>query len=121
MLIFCHPDNLEAIKSQIDRGQFDKPGSMFAEFQVRTNSHMERDKPTGRYRLPNGRSVYKDEIVVRDRFIEYGPEDIEWLVCAGIVTEEREMVFYAIDDPVFKLSFDMSPVLDRRIIFAATA
>lgn len=120
--IVCHPDNWEAVKAKIDRGQFDKPGSMFAEFRVRTNPHMERDKPTGRYKLPHGKVVAKEEIVVRERFIEYGPEDVEWLIYAGIITEEREMVFYVIDDAMFRMSYNpIPPVLDRRIIYMPTA
>ena len=120
--IVCHPDNWEAVKAKIDRGQLDKPGSMFLEFRVRTNPHMERDKPTGKYKLPNGKAVAKDEIVVKERFVEYGPEDVEWLIYAGIITEEREMVFYVIDDAMFRMSYNpIPPVLDRRIIYMPTA
>jgi hypothetical protein len=116
--IVCHPDNWEAVKAKIDRGQFDKPGSMFAVFEVRTNPQMERDKPTGRYKLPSGKAVAKDEIVVKERFVEYGPEDFEWLIYAGIVTEEREMVFYVIDDAMIRMSYDFAPIMpDRRVIF----
>jgi len=121
-LIVCHPANWEAVKAKLDRGQFDKPGSMFAEFRVRTNPHMERDKPSGRYKLPNGKAVAKEEIIVKERFVEYGPEDFEWLVYAGIITEEREMVFYVIDDAMFRMSYNlMPPVLDRRVIYMLTA
>ena len=120
--IVCHPDNWEAVKAKIDRGQFDKPGSMFAEFRVRTNPHMERDKPTGKYRLPNGKSVAKEQVVVKERFIEYGPEDVDWLMYSGVITEEREMVFYVVDDAMFRMSYNpMPPVLDRRIIYMPTA
>lgn len=116
--IVCHPDNWDSVKAKLDRGQFDKPGEMFAEFRVRTDKHMERDKPTGRYKLPNGKAVAKDEIVVKERFVEYGPEDVEWLVYAGIITEEREMLFYVIDDTMFRVAYDFAPImLDRRVIF----
>lgn len=120
--IVCHPDNWEAVKSKIDRGQFDKPGSMFAEFRVQTDPHMVRDKPTGKYRLPNGKTVAKEQVIVKERFIEYGPEDVDWLLYAGVITEEREMVFYVVDDAMFRMSYNpMPPVLDRRIIYMPTA
>ncbi len=32
--IVFHPDNWQAVKAEIDRGQFDKPGSMFAVGEV---------------------------------------------------------------------------------------
>lgn len=97
--IVCHPDNWEAVNAKIDRGQF--------------------DKPTGKYRLPNGKSVAKEQVVVKERFIEYGPEDVDWLLYAGVITEEREMVFYVVDDAI---SYNpMPPVLDRRIIYMPTA
>lgn len=120
--IVCHPDNWEAVKAKIDRGQFDKPGSMFAEFRVRTNPHMERDKPTGRYKLSNGKTVAKEKIFIKERFVEYGPEDVDWLLYAGIITEEREMVLYVVDDAMFRMSYNpMPPVLDRRVIYMPTA
>lgn len=120
--IICHPDNWEAVKANIDRGSFDKPRSMFAEFRVRTNPHMERDKPTGKYRLPNGKSVAKEQVVVKEQFIEHGPEDVDWMLYAGVITEEREMVFYVVYDAMFRMSYNpMPPVLDRKIIYMPTA
>jgi len=88
MMIVCHPDNWNAVKSQIDQGEFDRNGFMFEEFKVRIDSHMERDKPTGRYRMRSGESFEK--LKFKTHLIEYGPEDLDWLIYAGVVIEERE-------------------------------
>lgn len=120
-LIVCHPDNLAAVQVQLDRGHFDKPGFMSDTFRVRTNSHMDRDRPTGKYRLPDGSVVERGKIVVKTRLVEYGPEDVDWLLYAGVITEDRTMVVNVIDDAMFRMSYyTMPPVLDRRVIYLPT-
>ena len=116
--IICHPDNFEALKRKVDKGEFTRPGFTFADFRVATSSAMERDKPSGRYKLPGGRIAEKADIIVEDRFVTYGPEDLEWLLYAGIMSEERELVFMLVDDIIFGPRQGYGPVItDRRILF----
>jgi hypothetical protein len=120
--VICHPDNWDHVKKLIDGGKFDRKYGRWAEFRIFTDSNVDRDKPSGKYTLPGGKQVSKDDIRLRDRFIEYGPEDVEWLLYAGVISEGREMVFHVIDDSYFRSSFNMEPtILDRRIIFTGTA
>ena len=115
-LIVCHPDNLEAVKTAIQGGKFDKPTAWSLDFRIQANTLMDRDKATGRYKLPNGKAVLKEQIVVRERFFTYGPEDLDWLLYAGIIHEEREMLVYVIDDLAFRVSYDQMPRLQNRIV-----
>lgn len=114
--ILCHPANWEEVKSKIEQGQFNKQrGSMFADFRVRTDPSIDQFKPTGRYKLQDGKTVDKSSINIKTKFIEYGPEDVDWLVYAGLITEEQEMVFFVIEDTMFRVRHDFMPVVSRPI------
>ena len=113
--IICHPENWELVKRKINKGDFCKPGHYFEHFNIRTNEHMDKDKPTGKFRLPSGKVVERDMVSIRQRFVTYGPEDCESLVYAGIITEEREPLFVVMEDSPFRIRMDYSPMIaDRR-------
>lgn len=100
----CHPDNLEALMRKmhpLERMSLDA-------YKPRTDPYLERDKPSGKFRLPDGRVVERDQIVIKERFVTYGPEDFDWLVYAGIITETRDMVFYVIEDRSIRMN-DLLP------------
>lgn len=106
--IFCHPANLELIRSQIE-SKGSRPcspegvllGGLLG-IQVITCNHMDQYRDDG-YRLPDGSVVRnKDEIVVKDRFVEYGPEDLWWLLYTGRVTVNRTQLFYVMQNPIQK-------------------
>ena len=111
--LICHPDNWEFLKTKINRGDFDSLG---AYFDVQTNKYMDKTKPTGKY-IVDGKAVDKSEIRIKHRFIEYGPEDIEWLLYAGIIREEQEMLFYEVNDSMFRMSMDYAPLFSNPRIF----
>src|SRR5262245_38786373 len=97
--IMCHPANVELLRKAINQGTFDNGMSpsphrwfSFDSFTIQPSSLMERDKPTGRY-IVGGKAVSKDAIRIHERFIEYGPEDLEWLLYSGRIREEREPLF----------------------------
>ncbi len=112
--IVTHPDNLPLLKREIDRqgiggdlkSPYGLPGSLWG-IRVQTNELMERDKPSGKYKMPDGRVVPAAQVKLRDRFCEYGPEDISWLVYAGLIQELREPLFMVLDD--FRLYMDWMP------------
>ena len=114
--IVCHPDNLTVLRKQVDAGRFDDPRSMWNDFVIQTNSAMQREKPTGKYRLPDGRIVERDQIKLSERFTEYGPEDLDWLLLVGLVTEEKELLFYVIKDSLFTTTFNMAPLTTHRSV-----
>ena len=112
-VLITHPDNLATLKRQIDDGQHDN-GQFMPAIDVRTNGHMDRDKPTGRFILPGGRVVDRDAVSVEERFVSYGPEDVEFLLFAGIIREERKALFYVINDSAFRIRFDM-PLIQPKL------
>jgi hypothetical protein len=94
--IICHPDNVEIIRKAVSEG----PGYLMAMmgFQIVASPYVERTKPTGKYRLQDGRVVDKDKIRIRERFVEYGPEDFDWLLGFGFIQEQHDLVWYLMDD-----------------------
>ena len=109
--IITHPANLAALRAAVDRGEHDPPRDPFPMFELRTNPHMERDKPTGRYYIEGaGWPLPPEEIEIDCGFYTYGPEDLEFLLMAGMVTEEREALFYVMDNPFyFNTEFPITP------------
>ena len=130
-MIVTHPDNWSKVKAIVERDenlsrQFSPSaftGSSFCGEQIRTDPYMERDKPTGRWRLPDGRCVAKEDIEIKTRFITYGPEDFDWLLYIGVISEEREMLFYKIDEQLFRVMVDYAPAItnySRHSVFLTT-
>lgn len=124
--IVVHPDNLE-----LTRNSFRKCKEFVSEIEgvicirptkssldlalirFHGESSMERTKETGKFVLPGGRVVPAEKVSVVKGFITYGPEDLSWLLYAGIVTPEVIYPSYMIND-----RFDMdSPVFDPDISF----
>lgn len=109
MDIFVHPDNLELLKKHIEAGKYDSPSNRLSmdpfSFTVRTNPHIDRTEPTGRFILPSGEVVDRHNVIVKGRFVTYGPEDIECLLFAGVIREEHAIKVVMIRPSLFKLAF----------------
>ena len=106
--IITHPDNVESLywmKSKHESG----PPCLFG-IQFRTDPYMEKDKATGRYIAPDGKSVFADEVCVEERFVTYGPEDIHYLLARGIITDEREALYVVIDNQDFMTAPLIPPI-----------
>jgi hypothetical protein len=117
--IFTHPDNMALLKRELDSGKHDA-GEAFPYFTVKASPMMDRDKPTGRYFLPGGKLVEKSAVRVAERFTEYGPEDVPYLLYAGLIKEQREALFLVMDDFRFRSSImDFAPTLLPRTIFTS--
>jgi hypothetical protein len=112
-ILVTHPDNVGVLRNSFAarrevRSRFSPYTSLFPSIEIRANACLERDKPTGRYRI-KGESVARDPVDVKisTRFVDYGPEDIPYLLYAGMIEEEREMIFYEVNlDHLYDLSND---------------
>lgn len=47
-----------------------------------------------KYRLPDKDLVEREKIRINNRFISYGPEDLDWLLYSGLVKVEKERVYF---------------------------
>ncbi len=124
--IVVHSDNVPELRELIRKckefagefGEYFYMKSHESSFDVigvrlRGESFVEPSEKTGRYILPGGRAVPADQVNVVKGFITYGPEDLSWLLYAGIVEQEVVYPAYMISD-----RFDIdSPVFDPDISF----
>lgn len=105
-----HPDNAKWLRKELhkifetEKKPFDinNPFAIdvsYPPFQIRESAYLNRDTLTGRYILPTGEVVEKENIRIVSRFHEYGPEDLELLLFAGLVQEERTRLFYEVNPP----------------------
>lgn len=53
---------------------------------------------TGRF-VVGGKSTALNSIRITSRFVEYGPEDLEWLLYSGTITREYNYNAYLVDVP----------------------
>ncbi len=93
MLLITHPSNIEKIKrlSMVDDSLQSEMHLFSKGYKLIECPFMPAMRPSGTYSI-NGRGRYeKDKIRIKHRFIEYGPEDFDYLVYAGIVKEIEEM------------------------------
>lgn len=99
-ILICHPDVLREVR--FETRLYHNPADLDVDFnrmEVRTNQYMDKYQKTGRYILPDGSHVLPEDVVVHDRFTEYGPEDIWYLMWAGIIQEEEAALFYLMEEP----------------------
>ena len=115
MKIFTHPDNLDLLKANLDRGDFDRPNS-FNSIEVITNASIERDRATNRFRLRNGQVVEREAIKLQSTHWEYGPEDVEYLKFIGEIEEVREPVFNVMDESMIRMDFRNMFVRPKRFV-----
>lgn len=114
MDIFVHPDNLEAVKKRLNAGEFDGRVDRWSmvppSFTLRADPHIERTKPSGKFILPSGEVVERHNVVVEDRFVTYGPEDVDWLVMAGVLRHEMTINVVVMKDSPWRLRMWDFPV-----------
>jgi hypothetical protein len=107
--LLTHPVNFQLLRAELGRlmGPSDDL-DMFSGFRVRPCASMAADRHTGFY-LVDGRPTDPAFLRIQTRFIEYGPEDIPYLLYAGIIAEEREPLFYLMSDPGVDARFEFGP------------
>jgi hypothetical protein len=125
MKIVTHPVNAAMLRKRFEVEQPRMPMGTFSwlnSVEIVESQLMERDKPTGRYILPDGQVVDRDSVLVRRRFVDYGPEDIPLLLYVGLIREEREPLFYQMDDSLwrFRSFMDFPVVMQPRAMLMST-
>lgn len=98
--VYCHPDNLELIKKQIESESkqervrdsdflhFMNPDILFG-IKFQTNKYLEKERPTGKY------------MVEGNRFYSWWDgqgEPPSWAIFFGLVKPIMEPFFYIVDD-----------------------
>lgn len=97
MRIICHPEVAQRIRQGLVKvPNLDRPQDplWWGDLNIQEDQYMEREKPTGKYIDQQGNVMAKDEIRVSDRFVEYGPEDLELLLFLGLLKPERKTMAY---------------------------
>jgi hypothetical protein len=120
MRIVSHPANIDALMKTVQSGKFDGQLRGWESVELIRNDLMERDKPNGKYQLPDGRTVEKADVIVSTRFIDYGPEDVDYLVMTWAIKECREMKFLIMDDSLlrFRMDYGITFPISRHILIA---
>lgn len=75
---------------------------------------MDRYKATGKVILPDGTKQSKSEFRMSERFIDYGPEDVQLLLWCGVIREELETLFYVMGESMFRSRMDSVPIATFR-------
>lgn len=117
MLLITHPDNVKKIQSVCKSGEsyasYAKPGSagctpivdwmhlFHSGYKLIECTFMPPTRPSGMYSI-NGSGRFKpEEISLKTAFITYGPEDLDYLIYAGVAEEIREMSILCIHESQF--------------------
>lgn len=119
--LFTHPANVKVLREHIEHGVYDAGNFMPLFFTIRSNEFMDKAKPTGRYVMPDGKAVERNAVAIRGRFVDYGPEDIDYLVYAGVIRAEMEMLVTLMDDMwQFRMMVDKPFVMGNRHIVVSS-
>ncbi len=117
MKIVAHPTHIEMLRKRINAGEFDdQRRGIFDSFELVANPLIPIDKPNGKFRLADGTFVDRADFRMSTRFVEYGPEDVDWLVYCGLVVEGREANFYIMRQPDWRFMMDFMPIEPMRFI-----
>lgn len=92
--ILTHPDNVHLIRGAVER-DIGRLG-----YKIQTDSCMPKYGPNKRIKLPDGRFVDRDAFSLKCGCVTYGPEDLTWLMWAGVIEERLEPLYYIIDEPL---------------------
>lgn len=114
MKIITHPDNAKFLRDAVGVAYTERHLPWLLQTEVVVSDWIPKDAPTGRYVLQSGDVVDRESVSVHCRFFDYGPEDIDFLLYSGLITEQRELVFYEINDtqPVFDGIFDITSKIE---------
>lgn len=113
VVIITHPDNLAVLMLMLDKckGQLSNP--MQEEIRIKTNKYVPATEFTDTYILPDGSVVKQEDIVVKTTFIEYGPEDLDWLLYAGVIKKHYEPIFFTMRPPKDPFGIVATPQFGR--------
>ena len=117
MKILTHPENAKWLKAELQKhgadidprlkGADPWPSSVWKEpIEIVMQSHLKKWTETGNYILPDRRIVPESGVRVVDRFVEYGPEDIDWLLFVGVIKKEMKRHFFVVN-PLYQVNLGM--------------
>lgn len=115
--LITHPDNLELIKRFCKEDKLGLLDPAPFGLEIVTDKHLEVQRWTGRYVLPDGRAVPKEEVAVPDgRFFEWGNSDLEikLLLEWGLIKKEMEPLFYMMEDWSWRHSIEMPMIMEPK-------
>lgn len=124
--IWTHPDNAEILRRRLHEEDLTTRGSpapfmlTWPDWSIKTNNLLERERHSGKYILDDGRIVEKNDVRLVSRFVSYGPEDIHFLLYAGLIREHMELLFHVVDELAFRMTFDYRPLVSTRPVLLST-
>lgn len=131
MKIYCHPVNAHKLREQIERDRRHMglrsfaaiPSWTFFGMEIVEDPSIPIDRPTGKYVLPGGEVVDREHVRVKTRWVSYGPEDLDWLIYAGLVKDERELVYQKFNDFEFTVRSNFGTVISqpRGLLYRGSA
>jgi hypothetical protein len=69
--------------------------------KIKTDPAIPINEATDRYILSDKSVVLKNDVRVNDKFVEYGPEDIDYLLYAGIIKLEKRIIICTNEQRMF--------------------
>lgn len=96
--VVTHPANVKHLKAMLKNSRDIHPSIVFFGMEIREDPYLPIDVLSGKFIQPDGRVVEKNGISIKTRWIEYGPEDFDWLMFARIIKEHREPFYIVLDD-----------------------
>jgi len=103
--LVMHSAVLESIKRRVGVDMGNSPPTQFSAVDrltglaIYTDDTMPQETPTRRFIIRDisawrpGASVDRDEVRIYSPFVEYGPEDIPWLLRVDLIREEMQPHF----------------------------
>lgn len=118
MKIICHPVNYQWLREELAKNQnkeVQRVKQLVPAWALQKGVEIIQDtslpvfKETDKYQLINGQIQEKEEIHYVRGFCTYGPEDLDFLLYAGIAVPHKERVFYKIEESNFDPMLMYSP------------
>lgn len=103
LTVYVHPNNLEAFRKRLTLSPSElnpfEWSILCQGYNLVGDPGISETKETGKFVLPGGAVVTREKVRVASRWVTYGPEDLEFLLWAGIVKPE-------VDYPVISVDWD---------------
>lgn len=112
--IYCHPDNLQAVKEALlSKDLFSAPLDDRPWMSpIRTSRSIPKTQSTGRVIAPDGSTQERQWFKWKqDRFTTLEASDLPWLIGLGIVKEEQTVSVYLVQRAGFLTNFSYAPKL----------
>jgi len=121
--ILCNPASYEKLKEEIGARVQNKPGPFPTVFgnsspllgiKIIATDTVPATQPSGKF-IVDGEEVEREDVRVEERFIEYGPEDIEYLLRSGRIKHHEVLYYYLVDFPNVGISPELFNTLRYNV------